>query len=252
MKYLTWTLVLLASFHAYAPAQDHTKDAVSHTPAVLSRTALSSEKIWADLMDGNQRFVTGKIKVREILHTRQKLITGQHPKVVVLTCSDSRVPPELLFDKNLGDLFVVRSAGNVADAIGVGSVEYAVEHLGSSVLVILGHEKCGAVTAACSGEKMPSANLQAIMDKLDPAVTQAKTYTSGDSVVSAAIEENVHQSAKDVLAASEGLRRALREGKLTIFEAIYKLESGEVMRLGKLAIIAPVYKLDVGDVVRTE
>jgi len=87
---------------------------------------------------------------------------------VGLTCSDSRVPPELLFDQALGDLFVVRSAGNIVDAVGRGGIEYAIEHLGASVLVVLGHEKCGAATAACSGEKVPSPKLEAILDQISP------------------------------------------------------------------------------------
>lgn len=217
-----------------------------------TKEAPSAEKIWADLVEGNQRFVAGKTKMRELVQLRHSLAKGQHPKVVVLTCSDSRVPPELLFDQSLGDLFVVRAAGNVADAIGLGSIEYAVEHLGSSLLVVLGHEKCGAVTAACSGEKMPTPNLQAIVDTISPAVLQAKDYAKADGLVEAAIEENVHQSAKDVLGHSAVLRHALKDGKLTILEAIYKLDTGKVIRLGKLALIVPVYKLDVGEVVRVE
>src|SRR5262249_27367728 len=161
---------------------------------------------------------------------------GQHPKVVVLTCSDSRLSPELLFDKSIGDLFVIRSAGNIADSVGLGSIEYAVDHLGSSVLVVLGHEKCGAVTAACSGDTMPTPNLQAIVDKIEPAVTQAKSYAKPETLINDAILENVHQSAKDVLSNSSVLRHALKDGKLTIIEAVYRLESGEVVRLGKLSV----------------
>lgn len=116
----------------------------------------SAEAVWADLMEGNERFVSGKTNTVQVVRLRQSLAKGQSPKVVVLACSDSRVAPEILFDKSLGELFVVRSAGNIADAIGVGSIEYAVEHLGSSVLVVLGHEGCGAVSAACSGDKMPT------------------------------------------------------------------------------------------------
>jgi carbonic anhydrase len=182
-------------------------------------------------MAGNQRFIAGKPEARELVPLRHSLAGGQHPKVVVLACSDSRVSPELLFDKSLGDLFVVRSAGNIADPIGVGSIEYAVEHLGSSMLVVLGHEKCGAVSAACSGEKMPSSNLQAIVDKIAPAVTQAKSHANQSDLVSQAILNNVHQSAKDVLTSSEILRHAVKEGKLSVVEAIYKLDSGEVVRL---------------------
>jgi len=120
------------------------------------------------------------------------------------------------------------------------------------VLVVLGHEKCGAVTAACSGSKMPTANLQAIVDRIDPAVTKAEEYAKPDELLDAAIRENIDQSAKDVLAHSEVLRHALKEGKLTVFEAIYKLDSGEVSRLGKLAVVDPAFKLDVGEVVRVE
>jgi carbonic anhydrase len=191
----------------------------------------SAQAIWADLMHGNQRFVSGKAKVRDLVMLRDSLAKSQHPKAIVLACSDSRVAPELIFDQNLGDLFVVRSAGNIADAIGVGSIEYAVEHLGSTVLVVLGHTKCGAVTAACSGEKMPTANLQAIVDKIDPAVGKAKGSAKGDELVEAAIKENVHQSAKDVLASSEVLRHFLEEGKLTVFEAEYQLDTGKVIQL---------------------
>jgi carbonic anhydrase len=182
-------------------------------------------------MEGNQRFVSGKTKTVDVVHLRESLVQGQTPKVIVLACSDSRVSPEVLFDKNLGDLFVVRSAGNIADAIGVGSIEYAVEHLGSSVLVVLGHEGCGAVTAACSGDKMPTPNLQAIVDKITPAVTRAKSHSKADDVVEAAILENVHQSAKDVLASSDVLQHFLHDGKLTVFEAVYELGSGKVVQL---------------------
>ena len=193
--------------------------------------AASADQIWAGLMEGNKRFVAGKPKARELVSLRKSLATGQHPHVAVLACSDSRVAPELVFDQNLGDLFVVRSAGNIADAIGVGSLEYAVEHLGTSVLVVLGHTKCGAVTAACSGEKMPTSNLQAIVDKISPAVAQASQSVKGNELVESAIKENVHQSAKDVLASSDVLRHFVDDGKLKVFEAEYDIDSGEVVRL---------------------
>ena len=158
------------------------------------------------------------------------LTGGQQPNVIVLSCSDSRVSPELIFDQSLGDLFVIRTAGNVADPVGLGSIEYAVEHVHASVLVVLGHQKCGAVIAACSGEKMPSRNLEAIVDKIEPAVTQAKTYAKGDDLVESAIKENVRQSAKSVQANSEILRAAVAAGKLSVIEAEYQLDTGEVVQ----------------------
>jgi carbonic anhydrase len=201
-------------------------------PAAATATQTpSAEGIWADLMAGNQRFVNDKTDTIDLVTLRQRLSKGQAPKVVVLACSDSRVAPEILFDKSLGELFVVRSAGNIAGALGVASIEYAVEHLGSSVLVVLGHDKCGAVTAACSGDKMPTANLQAMVDQISPAVTRARTQAKGDELLHAAILENVDQSAKDVLARSEVLQHFLHEGKLTVFEAVQELGSGKVVKL---------------------
>ena len=203
----------------------------SKVQAVTKEKPLSATQIWSELMEGNKRFVAGQLKTRNLTRLRQELAKGQSPKVVVLACSDSRVVPEMLFDQSLGDLFVVLAAGNIADKIGVGSIEYAVEHLGSSVLVVLGHTKCGAVSAACSGEKMPTPNLQAIVDKINPAVLQAKKSSKGDALVEAAIKDNIHQSAQDVIASSDVLRRFVEQGKLTVFEAEYKLETGEVIRL---------------------
>jgi carbonic anhydrase len=218
---------LLAQQSAPAAAQPAAHHASDHAQSP------SAAEVWTELMDGNKRFVSGKLKTYQSVSLRNSLAKAQHPRVIVLACSDSRVAPELVFDQNLGDLFVVRSAGNIADAIGVGSIEYAVEHLGSSVLVVLGHTKCGAVTAACSGEKMPTSNLQAIVDKIDPAVSAAKKSGAKDSaLIEAAIKENVHTSAKDVLASSEVLRHFVEEGKLTVFEAEYQLDTGEVVRLG--------------------
>jgi carbonic anhydrase len=212
---------------ATAPAQPSTHHAVKTPPPP------SADAIWADLMEGNKRFMAGKPKARQLVSLRESLASSQHPNVIVLSCSDSRVAPELVFDKSLGELFVVRSAGNIADAIGVGSIEYAVEHLGSSVLVVMGHTKCGAVTAACSGEKMPSASLQTIVDKIDPAVAIAAKSAKGNELIEEAIVQNVHQSAKDVLAGSEILQHFVADGKLKVIEAEYQLDSGAVVRLDK-------------------
>ena len=205
------------------PAQPSSHAASQATP--------SADAVWKTLMSGNTRFVAGKPQTHALVSLRHQLASGQSPKAIVLSCSDSRVGPELIFDQTLGDLFVVRTAGNVADAVALGSIEYAVDHLHSPVLVVLGHQACGAVTAACSGDKMPSNNLDAIVERINPAVTQAKTYAKGNDVVEAAIKENVHQSAKDVLANSEIIRDAVKSGKLNVIEAEYELDSGKVVRL---------------------
>ncbi len=223
-------IIFLATFtvaqQPSAPAPPH-----GHTTQPME----SPDKIWSGFMDGNKRFVAGKLNPHAVVSIRESLTKAQHPKATVLSCSDSRVPPELVFDQTLGDLFVVRAAGNIAGPLGLASMEYAYDHLGSTVLVVLGHTNCGAVTAACSGEKMPTANLQAMVDQIDPAVMKVKDSASGDALIEAAIKENVHQSAMDVLAHSKVLRHAKEQGKLTVIEAEYQLDTGEVVRLDKAA-----------------
>jgi carbonic anhydrase len=230
LSYLVILLAFVITGGAQQPAA--TTPHAAHAPAT---PAPSPDKIWANLMAGNQRFVAGKPHPHSWLELRKNLVSGQEPHTIVLSCSDSRVSPELVFDQSLGDLFVVRSAGNIADPVGLGSIEYAVDHLHSTMLVVLGHQKCGAVAAACSGDKMPSRNLEAIMDKIDPAVTKAKTYAKPDDLLESAIKENVHESAKDVLANSEILRDAVKAGKLTVIEAEYQFDSGAVVRLNSPA-----------------
>ncbi len=221
---LSLVLSLAAAIAPSAVSAQHS----SHAP---SQAAPSAAEIWNNLMAGNRRFVAGKPQARDLVSLRQKLASGQSPKAIILSCSDSRVGPELIFDQSLGDIFVVRTAGNVADAVALGSIEYAVDHLHSPLLVVLGHQKCGAVNAACSGEKMPSPNLDAIVEKINPAVAQAKSYAHGDDLVESAIKENVHQSAKDILANSEIIRNAVKSGKLSVVEAEYELETGRVTQL---------------------
>ncbi|MBI5548966.1 MAG: carbonic anhydrase [Deltaproteobacteria bacterium] len=162
---------------------------------------------------------------------RQRVQATQHPKAMVLSCSDSRVPPEHIFDQGLGDLFVVRTAGNIADAIAVGSLEYAAEHLHSKVLIVLGHERCGAVTAAASGQKMPTKNLDAIVKKIAPAVAASSGWSKGPALVHMAAENNVARTADDLLKQSPVLRKAVAEGHLTILRAMYDLDSGKVTPL---------------------
>lgn len=225
--YLTLVLSLAASAFAQVPPAVPAQ----HSSHASSQSAPSAAEVWTGLIAGNRRFVASKPEVRDLVSLRHKLASGQSPKAIILACSDSRVGPELVFDQSLGDIFVVRTAGNVADKVALGSIEYAIEHLHSPLLVVLGHQKCGAVNAACSGEKMPSENLDAIVEKISPAVTRAKSYAKADDLVESAIKENVHQSATDVLANSQIIRDAVKAGKLTVIEAEYELETGEVVRL---------------------
>jgi carbonic anhydrase len=227
----TLYLSLVLSLAVSGVAQTPPTAPAQHSSHTASQAMPSAAEVWDRLMAGNARFVAGKPQARALVSLRQKLASGQSPKAIILACSDSRVGPELIFDQSLGDIFVVRTAGNVADAVALGSIEYAVDHLHSPLLVVLGHQKCGAVSAACSGEKMPSTNLDAIVERINPAVSRAKSYAKADDLIESAIKENVHQSAKDVLANSQIIRDAVKNGKLSVIEAEYELDSGKVVRL---------------------
>jgi len=179
---------------------------------------------WRDLASGNTRFVEGRLAAR-----RSTLLESQAPPVAVLGCADSRVPPEVVFDKSLGDLFVVRNAGNTPDKIAIGSLEYAVEHLHTKTIVVLGHMSCGAVAAACSGEKTETPNLEAVVAPIAPSCAAARHGGSVD--LADAVKDHVHRSALALVANSTILKQAMGHGDLTIIEAVYELDTGRVVPL---------------------
>ncbi|TAM83649.1 MAG: carbonic anhydrase [Acidobacteria bacterium] len=188
-------------------------------------------EIWADLMEGNQRFQSGRPVQRQLVARRTELASQQSPPAIILACSDSRVCPSLIFDKNLGDLFVIRTAGNVADPVALGSIEFAAEYLRSRVLVIMGHEKCGAVEAAASGSQAASPNLESIVAKVRPAIDMVKGKADGDGLLRLAERANVHISAADILSKSPLLQKKVSDGDIALIKAIYHLSTGQVIRL---------------------
>jgi len=199
---------------------------------VLANLALAqapADQIWNELASGNRRFVKGKSKPRNLVARRRELAKTQTPRAAVLSCSDSRVPPELVFDQGLGDLFVVRSAGENADPLAVGSLEYAVEHLGTVVIVVMGHQSCGAVKAACSAGKAGSPNLEAVVTPIATSCT--KVDKSKLDTFELAARDHVHSVAQELLTKSAILKKVADEGKLTIVEAYYSLDTGEVTKL---------------------
>ncbi len=184
---------------------------------------------WTELAAGNQRFASGKVKPHDLVARRKQLVNGQSPHTAVLSCADSRVPPEVIFDQNLGDLFVVRTAGESADPLSVGSIEYAVAHLGTTLVVVMGHQSCGAVTAACSGEPEESPNLGAVVAPITTSCS--KIDKARPETLDLAIRDHVHSVADQLLAKSALLKKAVDDGKLTIVEAYYSLDTGQVTKL---------------------
>jgi len=192
----------------------------------------------ATLKKGNERFVSGNTRHPDQGAERRKATAdkGQKPFVTILSCADSRVVPELIFDQGIGDVFVVRVAGNVADTDEIGTVEYGTEHLGTPLLIIMGHTKCGAVTAVVEGAKVEG-SIPALIDGISPAASKARELNPGKTtqeIIPLAIEENVWQSMTDILKGSEIVRDLVREKKLMMVGAVYDVESGRVKWLGRL------------------
>ena len=192
----------------------------------------------AALKAGNTRFVSDAKKRPNQGADRRKSTSdnGQKPFVTILSCADSRVVPELIFDQGIGDIFVVRVAGNVADTDEIGTIEYGTEHLGTPLLVVMGHTKCGAVTAVVEGAKVEG-SIPALIDGIAPAANKARALNpdkTAKELIPYAIEENVWQTMSDILNGSEIVRDLVREKKLKMVGAIYDIETGRVKWLGKL------------------
>jgi len=188
------------------------------------------------LREGNERFVAGTPEHPHVSRERQSLTAsqGQKPFAAVLSCSDSRVPVELIFDRGIGDLFVVRVAGNVVGNSELASIEYAVEHLGAPLVAVLGHSQCGAVTAVVK-EGLLSGNLRAIARKILPAVQDAKRDNpdlAEEQLVLACVKSNVWKAVRDALDASEALRHAVKSARVKVVGGVYDLRTGGVEWLG--------------------
>ena len=194
---------------------------------------ITADEALQKLMEGNQRFVAYQMKGQKLCDgsTRQSLTKGQSPYAIILCCSDSRVPPEIIFDQGLGEIFVVRVAGNVADPVVLGSIEYAAEHLGSPLMMVLGHSHCGAVTAAVGAEGKPEGNIGAILEAISPAVNLARNEAKGKEkaeLVEAAIDQNIKLVCNSLLTQSEVIKHLADGGKLKIVGAKYDLDDGKV------------------------
>lgn len=208
-------------------SSDLVKPAVQHAP-VYKRTELISSPDAAKqlLIDGNERFIAGKPLSKDLSSTkRMDLMDGQHPFAVIVSCSDSRVPPELLFDQALGDLFVIRVAGNVITPVELGSVEYAVEHLKTPLVIVLGHEECGAVTAAVQGGEAHG-SIAAIISKIKPAANEAKAMgLNGKDLIEKSVELNTKNAVTDI-SGSAIIKEGVASKKVKILGAKYDLDEG--------------------------
>ena len=216
--------VTAAVFSIFAAVQLSAVSAAAATGA----PAMSPDQALAQLMAGNRRFqhdTTG----HPLLHAKRRaeLVGGQAPFAIILSCSDSRVPPELIFDQGLGGLFVVRVAGNTVTRAGLESIDYGVDNLGASLIMVLGHDSCGAVKGAL-GEcvSKPAAKLPEIFANICPAVGEA-SKRGADNLESRAIDLNVTNQVR-MLEGSPLFKKRIADGSLKIVGGRYNLESGKV------------------------
>jgi carbonic anhydrase len=206
---------LLAVFLSLGPLL-----AAAEAPAVTPDQALKN------LFDGNARYVLSRaIHPDQTTARRIEVAAGQHPFAVILGCADSRVPPELIFDQGLGDLFVVRVAGNIASPEILGSIEYAVEHLGIPLVMVLGHEKCGAVKATADHER-GDVHVGTLVKAIEPAVEEARKQ-KGD-LIHNAVACNVRRAVQIIRTATPTMKGLVAAGKLKVIGADYDLATGKV------------------------
>lgn len=211
------------AFLAVSAPFSEAKEPARSTPV----QAVPATEALARLKAGNERFAEGKLEhPRQTEKQREALVGGQRPFAIVLACADSRTPPEVLFDQGLGDLFVLRVAGNVLNDEILGSIEFAANNFGTQLIVVLGHDRCGAVVAArdtiAAKAKAPG-HIQSIVDALRPAVKS----TIGENV-EATIRANERDVAQALRSSDPILAEKIKAGKLTVLPANYNLDSGRV------------------------
>ncbi len=197
-----------------------------------NQKAMTPQSVLADLLEGNKRFTEAKNEVVDYLSQVKQTESGQFPKAAILSCIDSRVPVELLFDQSIGDVFVARVAGNFENVDILGSIEYSCKVAGSKLVLVLGHESCGAVKAACDGVEL--GNITEMLSKIKPAVTLASNEISGEKnssnkeFVDKTIVYNVHLTIDRIREKSPVLKEMEDDGKIKIVGGVYYLSTGKV------------------------
>jgi carbonic anhydrase len=219
LAFLTFTLITCSSY-----AQD--QDVVIPT----------QDQVLKQLMDGNQRFANGEQRhPHEAVDWRNRLEQGQHPFAVILGCSDSRVPPELVFDQGLGDLFVIRLAGNVVDMDAIASVEYAINHLNTRFIMVLGHSQCGAATATLDHLQTPDgepAEVVSLLYQIEPAVIGITEDMTREQQISHVIRRNIELGTRRLSRAPD-IRSRMLKNEIAILGAYYDIHTGKVELMKK-------------------
>lgn len=220
MKFIT--LSLIASLLTVSSLTARTQDLQS---------SISPQEVLDQLMAGNERFVNGIATNRDYLKEAAETATGQYPLAVIVSCLDSRVPVEIVFDQGIGDVFVGRVAGNVEDGDMIGSLEFATKVAGSKLVMVLGHEACGAVKGAIADVEL--GNLTQLLEKIKPAIDAVEGFegerdTKHPEFVDAVVSANVEQTIKDLRSRSDVLAELEKAGDIMIVGGVYSLDDGKV------------------------
>jgi len=228
-----YKLVLMASLFGLAniALADETQQA--HTAVMTSETqsALSPQQVFQRLKDGNQRFMDGTMKNRDLLVQANTTAAGQHPVAVVLNCMDARTPPEIIFDQGIGDIFATRVAGNIQNDDILGGMEFGTKLSGAKLIAVIGHTSCGAIRGACQQVKL--GNLTGLLQKIQPAVKQATKENGTSDCTNAAFidqiaKDNVLLVMKQIQARSPVISKLIKEGKIGIVGGMQDLSTGKI------------------------
>lgn len=204
------------------------------TLSAQTRNPITADQAIERLKAGNSRFVQGKtIHPRQSPERIREVAKGQKPYAVIVGCADSRVPNEIIFDEGLGDLFIIRTAGQVSAAASFGSIEFAEAVLGTNLIVVLGHTECGAVTAACNYQKPVPGSIIALVNAIKPAALHVEAQVKSGQIkqedfVNAAVRENVRMQVEQLRNLEPVLAQAVRTGEAKIVGAVYNLATGVV------------------------
>jgi carbonic anhydrase len=225
IQFLIIAIICLSLDISYGQQQSELHKADHNAATVVNgKSSLqSSANALKELKAGNLRFVDNQLINTDYKSQIEQTKSGQKPHSVILTCMDSRVPPEIIFDQGIGNIFVLRVAGNVEDDNMLGSMEYAVEHTGSKLLVVMGHNHCGAVTGAV--QHAGSGMLTQLLDQINPAIPADR---SDPDIIEKTVKNSVNLTITDILAKSKVIRELVDEHKIAIVGAFYDIENGVV------------------------
>jgi carbonic anhydrase len=234
MKFLTLFLTLIISilpFTAYSQSYSESTERSSKVLTADDQSQLTPDKIIQNMKDGNERFMNNNLTPRDYKSQVEATSGGQYPAAIVISCVDSRVPVESVFDMGIGDIFVARVAGNFVNEDILGSAEFATAAAGSKVVVVMGHESCGAVKSAIDGVEM--GNITAMLDKIEPAIEMTQNFdgeqtSSNNEYVTEVVNNNVLHTISEMREKSPIIAQLERNGEVVIAGAFYDLDTGQV------------------------